>query len=254
MRSDGVPVVDALADLLSSHRVIRGPDRRTAPGGRRSKTPPASATPWESSLPPGCPTCSYNPSTTLWPTWSAVMPGPTDRSPPKPSLTPSVCRWESPRTPCGASRPPDELARGVFRSGAEREWIDLEVLRRLKRRSLAVLRQQIEPVEGSALGRFAPEWQRATGQPARGRAALGEAIRRLQGVDLAASVLERDVLPLRVADHGPPSRSADARRRGGVGRPWTPRRQGRKGRPVPAVTTRALWTPPAVESSRELGP
>ena len=94
------------------------------------------------------------------------------------------------------------MARGVFRSGAEREWVDLEVLRRLKRRSLAVLRQQIEPVEGSALGRFAPEWQRAAGQPARGRAALGEAIRRLQGVDLAASVLERDVLPLRVADHG----------------------------------------------------
>ncbi len=76
-------------------------------------------------------------------------------------------------------------------------------MRRLKRRSLAVLRHQIEPVEASALGRFAPEWQRAGSQPARGRAALGEAIRRLQAVDLAASVLERDVLPLRVADHGP---------------------------------------------------
>jgi ATP-dependent helicase Lhr and Lhr-like helicase len=89
----------------------------------------------------------------------------------------------------------------VFRSGAEREWVDLEILRRLKRRSLAVLRHQIEPVDGSALGRFAPEWQRAAGQPARGRGALGEAIRRLQGVDIAASVLERDVIPIRVADH-----------------------------------------------------
>jgi ATP-dependent Lhr-like helicase len=95
------------------------------------------------------------------------------------------------------------VARGVFRSGADREWIDLEVLRRLKRRSLAVLRHQIEPVEGSALGRFAPQWQRAGGEPARGRAALAEALRRLQGVDLTASVLERDVLPLRVADHAP---------------------------------------------------
>ncbi|MGQ0847637.1 MAG: Lhr family helicase, partial [Actinomycetota bacterium] len=95
------------------------------------------------------------------------------------------------------------LAAGVFRPGHTREWVDLDVLRRLKRRSLATLRKQIEPVDGAGLGRFAPVWQRATGEPPRGRAALAEAVRRLQGVELAASVLERDVLSARVAEPAP---------------------------------------------------
>ncbi|HSL25421.1 MAG TPA: crosslink repair DNA glycosylase YcaQ family protein, partial [Acidimicrobiia bacterium] len=95
------------------------------------------------------------------------------------------------------------VARGNFHHGAGPEWIDLEVLKRLKRRSLSTLRKEIEPVEPTALGRFLPPWQRVAFQPPRGRGPLGEAIRRLQGYELAASVLERDVLPARVADHGP---------------------------------------------------
>jgi ATP-dependent Lhr-like helicase len=90
---------------------------------------------------------------------------------------------------------------GAFRPGsAGREWIDVEVLRRLKRRSLAALRHEIEPVDPTALGRFLPEWHRIGPEPARGRNATVEAIRKLQGTPIPASVLERDVLAARVSD------------------------------------------------------
>ncbi|MFL6158542.1 MAG: DEAD/DEAH box helicase, partial [Marmoricola sp.] len=49
---------------------------------------------------------------------------------------------------------------GEFRpSGAGSEWCDVEVLRRLRRRSLAALRKEVEPVEPATLGRFLPAWQ-----------------------------------------------------------------------------------------------
>src|SRR6266542_1317015 len=52
------------------------------------------------------------------------------------------------------------LLRGEFRpGGAEREWCDPDVLRALRRRSLARLRHEVEPVEPAALARFLPEWQ-----------------------------------------------------------------------------------------------
>jgi ATP-dependent Lhr-like helicase len=93
---------------------------------------------------------------------------------------------------------------GAFRLGqGEREWIDTEVLRRLKRRSLAALRRDVEPVDQASLARFAPAWQRVTDAPPRGIAAMVETIRRLQGAELPASVLERDVLAGRVAEPAP---------------------------------------------------
>jgi ATP-dependent Lhr-like helicase len=90
------------------------------------------------------------------------------------------------------------IGRGTFRTGAERDWVDLEVLRRLKRRTLAGLRREIEPVEPAALGRLLPRWQGLGPEPRKGRPALTDAVRRLQGAEIAASVLLRDVLPLRV--------------------------------------------------------
>ncbi|MDP3984063.1 MAG: DEAD/DEAH box helicase [Acidimicrobiia bacterium] len=95
------------------------------------------------------------------------------------------------------------VGRGTFRSGAEPAWVDLDVLRRLKRRSLAELRSQIEAVDAQSLARFLPHWHGVAGDPKRGRSALIETVRRLQGVELAASVLTRDVLPLRVHDPDP---------------------------------------------------
>ena len=88
---------------------------------------------------------------------------------------------------------------GAFRpGGAGREWVDREVLRRLKRRSLAVLRSEIEPVDAAALARFAVAWQGVSLHPPRGQHALNDAIARLAAHPIPASVLERDVLAARV--------------------------------------------------------
>ena len=95
------------------------------------------------------------------------------------------------------------VTRGEFRpDGVEREWCDAEVLRQLRRRCLAVLRKEVEPVDGAALARFLPEWQ-GVGRPRRGVDALAEVVGLLQGAPLPASVLEADVLPARMASYSP---------------------------------------------------
>ena len=56
------------------------------------------------------------------------------------------------------------VVRGEFRpDGVRREWCDVEILRQLRRRSLAALRREVEPVEPAALAEFLPAWQGATG-------------------------------------------------------------------------------------------
>lgn len=91
--------------------------------------------------------------------------------------------------------------RGAFRPGGSGvEWVDAEVLRRLKRRSLSALRSEIEPVDASTLGRFLPHWHRIHPEPPHGLGALAEAIGRLEGSSIPASVLERDVLAVRSFD------------------------------------------------------
>ncbi len=95
------------------------------------------------------------------------------------------------------------IAHGEFRpGGVEREWCDAEVLRRLRQRSLAALRREIEPVDAAALGRFLPAWQGAD-RPSGAADALAEAIGRLQGAAIPASILETDVLPARVRAYRP---------------------------------------------------
>ena len=95
------------------------------------------------------------------------------------------------------------LAHGEFRpGGVEREWSDVEVLRRLRRMSLAALRREVEPVDAAALGRFLPAWQGAA-RPGGASDALTGAIARLQGAAVPWSVLERDVLPARVRGYRP---------------------------------------------------
>ncbi|HEY5886683.1 MAG TPA: DEAD/DEAH box helicase [Acidimicrobiales bacterium] len=91
------------------------------------------------------------------------------------------------------------VVRGEFRpDGIEREWCDEEVLRLLRRRSLAVLRKEVEPVDGTALARFLPAWQ-GVGVPRRGPEGLVEVLNALQGAALPASIVETDVLPARMA-------------------------------------------------------
>ena len=95
------------------------------------------------------------------------------------------------------------LLRGEFRPGGSGpEWCDPEVLRSLRQRSLAALRKEVEPVDADALAGFLPAWQ-GVGGDAGGLDRLFEVVRQLQGVAIPASVLERDVLPARVADYSP---------------------------------------------------
>ena len=93
----------------------------------------------------------------------------------------------------------DELVRGELRpGGTEREWCDPEVLRRLRRASLAALRREVEPAEQAAFGRFLPSWQGVDR-----RASLREALVPLQGLALPVALWESDVLPRRVPDYRP---------------------------------------------------
>ena len=93
---------------------------------------------------------------------------------------------------------------GEFRpGGAGAEWCDAEVLRLLRRRSLAALRREIEPVPPRALARFLPRWQRVGSAARAGSRRLLRAVEQLQGVAVPASALERLVLPARVADYSP---------------------------------------------------
>ncbi len=99
-----------------------------------------------------------------------------------------------------------ELVRGELRpGGSEREWCDPEVLRRLRRASLAVLRHEIEASDPRALASFAPSWHgiaRHSGVGA-GVDRLREVLVPLQGVALPADVWERDILPRRVGAYSP---------------------------------------------------
>ncbi|HSU01924.1 MAG TPA: ATP-dependent helicase [Nocardioides sp.] len=92
---------------------------------------------------------------------------------------------------------------GEFRpSGSSTEWCDAEVLRKLRRRSLARLRQEIEPVTHDAVARFLPAWQRVGG-PLRGVDGVVAAIDQLAGCPVPASALEPLVLAARVRDYEP---------------------------------------------------
>ena len=105
------------------------------------------------------------------------------------------------------------IVEGEFRPGASgTEWVDAEVLRRLRSRSLAALRKEIEPVSHGTLGRFLPTWQHV-GSAGVGGAAVRpglqgidgvlQAIEQLQGAPLPASAWETLVLPSRVRDYSP---------------------------------------------------
>ena len=93
------------------------------------------------------------------------------------------------------------VVRGEFRpEGHGREWCDADVLRQLRRRSLAALRREVEPVDPAAYARFLPQWH-GIGGTRRGMDVLVETLGVLQGAAIAASVLESDVLPARVGGY-----------------------------------------------------
>ncbi len=98
---------------------------------------------------------------------------------------------------------------GEFRpSGSGAEWCDAEVLRKLRRRSLARLRKEVEPVEPAALSRFLSAWQHVApasggrGGP-RGVDGVLSVVDQLAGCPVPASALEPLVLAARVRDYEP---------------------------------------------------
>ncbi|HXA43005.1 MAG TPA: DEAD/DEAH box helicase [Candidatus Solibacter sp.] len=95
------------------------------------------------------------------------------------------------------------LLSGEFHPGSSgREYCHPDVLVALRRRSLAALRREIEPVAVEVVARFLPAWQ-GVGAEARGLERLAEVIHQLQGCALPLSVIERDILPARVAGYAP---------------------------------------------------
>ena len=106
------------------------------------------------------------------------------------------------------------LVRGELRPvpahPSEREWCDVEVLRRLRRASLAALRKEIEPADTRALAAFLPSWQGVDRHGAGGLSGssagvdrLREVLVPLQGLALPAEIWERDVLPRRIGAYSP---------------------------------------------------
>ncbi|MEZ4236469.1 MAG: DEAD/DEAH box helicase [Myxococcota bacterium] len=97
----------------------------------------------------------------------------------------------------------ERLVLGEIRpGGTSLEWCDPEVLRRLKRRSLALLRDQIAPVEAEVYARFLAGWH-GLGTGRGGLPRLREVVEQLEGLPILASTLERTVLPGRVASFSP---------------------------------------------------
>ncbi|MFE7648569.1 ATP-dependent helicase [Streptomyces phaeoluteigriseus] len=97
------------------------------------------------------------------------------------------------------------VVQGEFHpAGIGQEWCDATVLRRLRRRSLAALRHELEPVPPPALAQFLPQWQHiGTGHSLRGIDGLVRAVEQLQGASVPASALEKLVIPSRVTGYAP---------------------------------------------------
>jgi ATP-dependent Lhr-like helicase len=93
------------------------------------------------------------------------------------------------------------LIEGEFRpGGTQREWCETDVLKTIRRRSLAKLRKEAEPVDQPVLSRLFTNWQSVT-RKRRGLDALLEVVETLQGFPMAASIFESEILAARVVDY-----------------------------------------------------
>ena len=102
---------------------------------------------------------------------------------------------------CAACTINRKLLEGEFRpGGVHREWCDPDVLQQIRRKTLARLRKEVVPAEQHVFARLLARWQ-GVAAPRRGLDALLDAIEILQGAELIASDLEREILPARVADY-----------------------------------------------------
>jgi ATP-dependent helicase Lhr and Lhr-like helicase len=130
-----------------------------------------------------------------------------------------LVRGELRPTPLNPSDTPPEACHSQPREWDGREWCDAEVLRRLRRASLAALRKEIEPVDERALSAFMPSWQgvdrwrsgsELLADRGSRRSPIGGGVERLrevlvplQGLVLPVAAWERDVLPCRTGSYSP---------------------------------------------------
>jgi ATP-dependent Lhr-like helicase len=125
----------------------------------------------------------------------------------EPHTEPAAAATDSPAAAAGTA---GETAPPGLPQTAVSEWCDAEVLRKLRRRSLAALRAEVEPVDAAAYGRFLPAWQHVRvpgggrGQPSlRGLDGIVTAIDQLSGVPVPASAWEPLILASRVSNYQP---------------------------------------------------
>jgi ATP-dependent Lhr-like helicase len=98
-----------------------------------------------------------------------------------------------------------KVSAGAYRpGGVDQEWVSNDVLRRLRRRTLANLANQVEAVDHSRYARFLPAWQRVDQDRA---TSLPDAVRQLSGAAIPASIFETGVLGARLEE---PGRDLDA--------------------------------------------
>ena len=188
--AEGYSAASMLEKLVAERRVAERADRRRGALHRRRGRRPlprrargAAAGRPARDLPRGAPRRDARP-------WSAATPAPTapSRPPSSPSrygVDPSPALRELERE--GA------LVRGeLLPGGTEREWCDADVLRRVRRASLAHLRREVEAADRSQLARFLPSWQNVDAHRAAGAGPdrLREALVPLQGVALTPKVWE----------------------------------------------------------------
>ena len=107
------------------------------------------------------------------------------------------------RAPLASLLSTGRVVQGEFTPGrTAREWCGTGVLRRLRHRSLARLRREVEAVDEATLGRFVTAWH-GIGASRRGPDALLDVVEQLQGAPLVASLLEAELLPARLAGYTP---------------------------------------------------
>ena len=120
-------------------------------------------------------------------------------------------------TSSAPARGPRLLVDPAPEAADEEQFCHTQVLALIKRRSLAALRREVEPVEQVAYARFLAEWQ-GVGSRSRGTDAVLSMLEQLAGYAMPASAVESMILPARVEDYRPgDARRADQCRRGVLG-------------------------------------
>ena len=172
---------------LTERRVLRRARRRRGAADRGRRRGALSRRAGHAAAPGPARIAARDGRPTPWPIWCGATRARTARSRRRTwrHASGSVPPWSRPR--CSACANTGRVIEGEFRPGGHgREWCDAEVLRSLRRRSLARLRQEVEPVEPQVLGRFlivVARHRAAAARPRRAarrdRAAAGRAAGRL---------------------------------------------------------------------------